>query len=198
MMSKTHLTVGMATALALSTISTPTECVAALAGGAIGGVLADVDIIKDDYKSDALIGELLAAGITAIVAIIDYIFNWGICRYIIKNKITSIVGLISLAVLWIVGFSKDHRSFTHSIFAMMLYSGSIALVYPSMGTACLLGYLSHLLLDIMNKKKIQLLFPKKGGICFGWCYANKVANKIFMILGFIATILLLIYRIVIM
>lgn len=196
MMSKTHLTVGMATALALSTINTPTECAVALAGGAIGGVLADVDILKDDYKSDALIGELLAVGITAIVVGIDYILNWGICRYIIGNQITSTVGLISLAVLWIVGFSKEHRSFTHSIFAMMLYSYSIALVYPQMGTACLLGYLSHLLLDIMNKKKIQLLFPKKGGICFGWCYANKAANKVFMVLGAIATILLLIDKIV--
>lgn len=196
MMSKTHLTVGMATALALSAINTPTECAVALAGGAIGGVLADVDILKNDYKSDALIGELLAVGITVIVVGIDYILNWGICRYIIGSQITSIVGLISLAVLWIVGFLKNHRSFTHSIFAMMLYSGSIALVYPHMGIACLWGYLSHLLLDIMNKKKIQLFFPKKGGICFGWFYANKVANKVFMVLGFIATILLLIYKIV--
>ena len=37
MMSKTHLAIGMATALALSTISTPAECAVALAGGAIGG-----------------------------------------------------------------------------------------------------------------------------------------------------------------
>lgn len=161
MLSKTHLTVGMATALALSTINTPAECAVALAGGAIGGVLADVDILKNDYKSDALIGELLAVGITVIVVGIDYILNWGICRYIIGSQITSIVGFISLAVLWIVGFSKEHRSFTHSIFAMVIYSGSIALVYPQMGTACLLGYQSHLLLDIMNKKRYNCFFRKK-------------------------------------
>ncbi len=197
MMSKTHLAIGMATALALSTISTPAECAVALAGGAIGGVLADVDILKDDYKRDALTGELLAFGITAIVVGIDYFLNWGICRYIIESHIIPIVGLISFTVLWFIGFSKDHRTFTHSIFAMILYSGSIALVYPQMGTACLLGYLSHLLLDILNKKKIQLFFPKECGICFGWCYANKAANNVLMALGFVATILLLVYKIVI-
>ena len=81
MMSKTHLAIGMATALALSNVNTPSDCIAALAGGAISGVLADVDVLKNDYKKDALIGELLAFGITAIVFGIDYILNLGICDY---------------------------------------------------------------------------------------------------------------------
>lgn len=198
MMSKTHLFVGMATALALSNINTPADCVAVLAGGAVGGVLADVDILKDDYKSDALMGELFAIAITAILVGMDFLFNWGVWRYIIANRIISIVGVVGMVILWAIGFAKDHRTFTHSIIAMLSYSLCATLIYPRLGIACMLGYMSHLLLDILNKKKIQLFYPLKGGICFGWCYANKAANKIFMFLGLIAMIILLVYRIVFM
>ena len=67
MMSKTHLAMGMAVALAVVQPKQANECIAALIGGAAGGVLADIDTLDNDYKSDALVGQLLATGITVFL-----------------------------------------------------------------------------------------------------------------------------------
>ncbi len=104
MMSKTHLTVGMADALAFTSINTPAECAIAIAGGAIGGVLADVDTLDNDYHADALIGELLAFGTLGIVFVLDHFFKWGICNSIagkIANKVFMWLGFIATLVLFI-------------------------------------------------------------------------------------------------
>jgi len=196
MMSKTHLSVGMAAALAVSPITNVNTCLLALAGGAIGGVIADVDILDNDYESDALTGELIALGITVIFAIVDFFSNGGVCNYVVNNSICAIIGAIGFFILWIIGYNCDHRKFTHSLLALVLFSLCVALIYPELGVAFAFGYFSHLLLDILNKKGIQLLFPLKIGICLKLCYASKFANKLFMILGFIAIPVLIIGQVI--
>ena len=79
MMSKTHLAVGMATSLAVIQPTSFQECAIAVIGGAVGGVLADNDILDNDYHADALIGQLLAIGLVAITFLFDYFFDFGIC-----------------------------------------------------------------------------------------------------------------------
>lgn len=197
MMSKTHLTVGMADALAFTSINTPAECAIAIAGGAIGGVLADVDTLDNDYHADALIGELLAFGTLGIVFVLDHFFKWGICNSIIADRNQSILGFIGVVVLWIIGFKQNHRKFTHSILATFLYPISLGMIYRPLAWVCFVGYISHLILDLLNKKGIQLFFPLKSTFCLYLCYAGKIANKVFMWLGFIATIVLFIYRVLV-
>ena len=194
MMSKTHLSVGMAAALAVSPAANLSECLIILAGGAIGGVIPDVDILDDDYKHDALIGEVVAFSLL-IVSVIASIFNGNpIINYVTAHKLLAIIGGIGFIVLWFVGFSSDHRDFTHSFLCMLLFSICIVLIYPSFFVPFAIGYFSHLALDILNKKGIRLFFPSDKEICFGLCYASKIGNAIFMIIGFIATAFLIIYR----
>lgn len=198
MMSKTHLTIGIATALAAVSVSTPADCLAVLAGGAVGGVVADVDTIKNDYKADALIGELIAAGIVAVTFLVDYFFLKDITGYISDSIWAAIGGIIGFVVIWVIGFGTDHRTFTHSIVALALFSVCTGLVYPKLGMACFWGYVSHLVLDLLNKKGIQLFYPLKPRPCFRACYADQTANKVFMYVGLGATVLLLIFRVVLM
>lgn len=195
MMSKAHLSMGMATSLAVIQPKNLSECMFVLVGGAIGGVLADIDILDNDYKSDALIGQLLAVGIAVVVCGIDYFFKMGVCNYVLhKNWFITIIGGIGFCILWIKGFVSDHRGFTHSVVAMLLFSLCLSAIYPLVGVTCLAGYSSHLMLDLLNKRKIRLFYPISGGICLKLCYANKTANKIFVYVGFILTVILLVIR----
>lgn len=193
MMGKTHYAIGMAATIAATQPKNIKECVIALSAGALGGVFADIDTIKNDYKHDALIGQLLAYGTVGIVLLFDYFAKLGILSSIMhENFITTIVGLTMYLIITIVGGISKHRTFTHSFLAVLLSSIAMTLIYMPFGIPYMIGYLSHLGLDILNKKKVPLLFPKGDGICLGWCYANKVSNTVFMILGFIAVPVLLI------
>jgi len=41
-----------------------------------------------------------------------------------------------------------------------------------------IGFLSHVFLDLLNKKRVQLLYPSMvGNVCLGLCYANRIANR---------------------
>ncbi len=198
-MSKTHLTMGMATSLSVALFAMQPQnlsnTLVALAGGAIGGVLADVDTVNNDYKHDALIGQFSGFSLLALVTAIDYYMKLGICDHVLSsNKIVSIIAGVVFIAVYIIGFISEHRTLTHSLLAMSLFSGCFALVYPRLGLAALIGYASHLLLDLLNKKDVPLLFPYKKGICFRLCYASKTANAVFMLIGFVVTFGLLVYR----
>ena len=107
MMAKTHLTMGMATSLAVSFFAIKPETLSdnliVLAGGAVGGVLADVDTVDNDSENhDAFLGQFLSAVLLAIVLIIDYNSKLGVCEYVInQNRTLSIIGGIALVVLYI-------------------------------------------------------------------------------------------------
>lgn len=196
MMSKTHLAVGLASSLLVFQPTSFGECVIAIIGGSVGGVLADNDILDNDYQSDALIGQVMAFGITGICVFLDYIFKLGMCQMIYKQPTLPIIGGIGFFVLYIVGFCSEHRKFTHSFLAMILYGIATSLIYESFAIPFTTAYFSHLLLDICNKKKVFLFYPLKKGICLNICYANKSANNVLMYVGFSITGILLIISLI--
>ena len=196
MMSKTHLSIGMATALALCPITGLNSCLLALAGGALGGVIPDVDILDNDYKNDALNGELAAFGTLAFAVVVNFLTGGNIISTVLAYKWSAIVGAVAFIILWIKGYHCPHRGFTHSLLSMVLFTISIGLIYSPISIPFLFGYFSHLMLDILNKKKIRLLFPFKGGVCLNLCYANKKANTVFMVGGFVATAILLAFHLI--
>ena len=100
--------------------------------------------------------------------------------------------LSGLIALYIFGTKKNHRKFTHSLLALIIYSIPIALIYEPILEYFMIGYFSHLLIDLLNKRGIQLLFPLKFKFCFKLCYADGLGNKLLMVLGLVVTILLLI------
>lgn len=196
MMGKTHFTIGLATSLAVVRPKTIDECLVAVVAGTIGGVLADNDILDNDYHSDALIGQLLAIGTTLLSLILDYFLQIGICQSIIARPLWSLLGGIVFIALWIAGFLSDHRTFTHSLTALAAYSIAVVLIHPPLLVGFAAAYLSHLILDILNKKKVPILYPLNFGICFKMCYANKTANKVFMYIGFAASGILLLISVI--
>lgn len=45
------------------------------------------------------------------------------------------------------------------------------------------GFLSHLVTDIFNKKKVRLLYPMRGGVSLGLFHAYGLANRIFFMVA---------------
>ena len=191
MMSKTHLTIGMASSLAVFSPETAPACCLAIIGGALGGVTSDIDIVKHDYKHDALLGQIYALFITIVVLICDCFFDLGVCSSIINgNKKMELAGVIIFLGLYIAGYVSKHRTFTHSLLAMILFSIAISCICIDLGPYYLIGFFSHLVLDSLNKKEISILWPKKKGICFKCCNAMSGANTALMYIGLITTVFL--------
>jgi inner membrane protein len=54
-----------------------------------------------------------------------------------------------------------------------------------------IGFATHLLLDLLNRKGEQLLYPLKNTYCLGVCSSSGVVNDILFAFGLVATIFLL-------
>lgn len=196
MMGKTHVAIGTFSALLLLQPTTVPECALAIAGGALGGVTADIDTVGNDYKHDALIGQLLSLAIAGSMILCNFISDGGVIREILNtNRTIIIIGAVAYLVLLIKGYLSDHRTFTHSFLAAILFTLAIGLIYTPISASYFVGYLSHLFMDVLNKKDVPLLYPLKKGVCLKLCYAGKTANEAFMWIGFIGSIALAVYLI---
>ena len=197
MMSKTHITVGIAASLAVCRPSTIGGVLASIAGGAIGGVFCDIECKSTPEMRDALYGRLIAAGIAGGMLALDAILHSGIWISILSQD-RFLLGLsaIVLIVTCLIGRFSEHRTFTHSILFVLLVTFGFFCLTDVFLFPVLAGGLSHLIIDTFNKKPVPWLYPlRKKGICFYVCYASKIGNTILMWVGLAGSILLLGWRI---
>lgn len=185
MMGKTHIAAGVAASTALLTFVpafSDAPITAALIGGAAGGIFSDVDVESNDYCKDALYARIIAGIIIVLSFLIDWIMHLGVCDYIaFHNYRLEIIGVGCFACICLVGaFVSKHRTFTHSLLAMILTGASLALFCWPLVPFYLAGFISHLILDILNKQEVQILFPLGDGFCLGLCYAKGVVNVVFL------------------
>ena len=76
---------------------------------------------------------------------------------------------------------------------MVLETACLWLIFPDTALPFAAAFASHVLLDMMNKRSVRLFYPAKKGLCLGWCYSDRMANKMFAACGtvwLIAAILL--------
>ena len=194
-MSKTHIAVGVASALVIAQTGSAESCVAAMIGGSIGGIIADCDITPSRAHKDALIGRIVVIAVSVVSLAIDYWYGVGVCDYLVGSLgVWLIVGIVLFAALRFVGGHTDHRSFTHSLVGMAAFCGSFYLICEPLLPYFVIGYASHLVLDITNKQGIQLFWPFKANASLGLCRAKGVSNSVVLVLGIAVAALLLAYR----
>ncbi len=191
MMGKTHLAVGLAASLAVTAPDTLPDCLTAVIGGCVGGVLADCDILDNDHKLASFSVQFVAAGVTALALVLDGVLNLGIVRAMMERQAAVTAGMIAFAVLWLLGVFSGHRTFTHSVTALLLYTFAAYVIHPPLTVGFAAAYLSHLLIDLLNRKNLPLLYPLKSGICFKLFYADGLANRLFFLAGTVASAYLL-------
>lgn len=194
MMGKTHMVVGMAMALAVTTPDTVGGFITAIVGGAVGSSISDIDVNVSKHNKDALYTRLVSTGLVPVALLIDLIFDGGIINYMRECSVVNrVIGVLLFVLMCLFGKFQEHRGFTHSLLALALFSISIALFCLPLLVPFATGYASHLVLDLLNKRSIKLFYPINKGVCFKLCYANKTVDKVLFLLGSVATVVLLVF-----
>ena len=189
MMGKTHIAIGVATAYLITQPTTTTEFVAATVGGSLGGIMADIDVKIDRSNKyaqkasmDALYGEILAIALSTCALGGEYLLGQ-IVQSTVAHWQVAVVGAVLFIVLTVIGEMSAHRDWTHSLFAMILFSAAVFLISIPVGMPFLIGYASHLLIDLLNKSPIRIFYPLKKGLCIKACYADRIGNEMLLVGG---------------
>ena len=160
----------------------------------LGGLVPDVDL--KDSTSDKLFDRLMTSLITIVLMsfVIKYFFDIDLyykikeCSYI--NYLISICLFIVMAFL---GSKSSHRSFTHSILGLFVYSTILSYGFGmNVIIPYFVSHLSHIFLDLFNKKGIALFYPSKYRFCFNLCESNGKVNKFLFVLFSILIIFVLV------
>lgn len=196
MMSKTHLTVGVAASLAVCMPNSAEGLFAAVIGGAAGGILCDIDCRSRPRMRDVLHGRLAALAITGILLTADGIMHTGVIDSITSpNRQNLVLGCITLLIICMTGRASGHRTFSHSLLFVFLITYGFYCISPIFMLPVLAGGLSHLVIDTLNRRPVPWLYPFKAGrFCLKLCRVNKTGNNILMWTGLAVSIVLIFWR----
>lgn len=188
LLGKTHMIIGVASSLAITAPETAPEFLLAVGLGAAGAAISDIDVETSNIHRNMGKAILLIIAAAAVILGLDIFLKTGIVHKITKDS--SILRIAAGCLLFIIvcafGKEQPHRSFMHSFLALLLLDCALGLIWPKLIAYFTVGFLSHLILDTLNKKKLSLLYPLKGGFCMGLFCADGLANQIFYIAGCIA------------
>jgi inner membrane protein len=187
----THITAGIASATLVTQPSTVGECVVAIVGGSAGGIICDIEVHSNRYIRDALYARIAVAAIALVSLLADVLMHGPMSTYVTETNETILLSGAALVVgVSLFGRFQPHRTFTHSLLALLLLSMGVAMVCLPLTAAFAVGFLSHVVLDLLNKKRVQLFYPSKvGNVCLSLCYANGIANKFFLGLGILGSVI---------
>ncbi|SDM61038.1 metal-dependent hydrolase [Lachnospira pectinoschiza] len=195
MQTNTHLAVGACLGLTL-TLAAPREItVLGLCATSIGAIIPDIDIDGTGKKETKYIIMGISAALALVPVLAGLVCMPGIFELLKRTSLMSLTtsaaakGTISLdfiafLIRTILGFTlfiglcafsnkTDHRTFSHSFMGTALFTFSIALINPLAAGFFLLGYLSHIGLDLLNYRPVMLMYPKKRGFSFRFCYSKS-------------------------
>lgn len=191
MLGKTHFVVGVATVMTVTQPERVSELILAVGIGGLGALISDIDAGTSESHHEADKITMLSVIVVLGILALDYFFHAGIMERIVENSGYMSVTMGILLFVGICAFGKEqpHRSFMHSFLALMLFSLAISLIWKKAVRYFVVGFLSHLVIDIFNKKKVRLLYPLKGGISLGLFRAYGLVNGIFFLVGSAAMVL---------
>lgn len=192
MLGKTHLAIGVAAATAIIQPESAFECLSAVLAGTVGGVICDIDNLRNDGKMDSAAIQCFAAAAAVCLLAADYFLDTGVCAAALRQDRQRLIpGAAAYILLWIIGYFSNHRGFTHSLAAGAMFTQAVRMICPPLAIPFGAAYASHIAIDLLNKKGLRLLWPLKGGVRLGWCYSDRTANTLLFQLGILASIFFL-------
>jgi len=184
MLAKAHIAVGMAAAFSIRRPETAAEALPVITGGALGCLICDLDCENRSEKSESSRWRLIMAVTAAVALIEDHLLGAGMWKSLGHgSSYLWFAGMAAFVIICIFADGSGHRGFSHSLLAMALETLCIWLIFPSAAVPFAIAFASHVLLDMMNKRSVRLFYPAKKGICLGWFYADRLANKAFAAAG---------------
>ena len=185
----------MAAAFSIVRPETVAEALPVIAGGALGCLICDLDCENKSEKSDSSHWRVVMVLVAAAALIEDYLLDAGMWRTLGHagaslwspsvqiGQYLWFAGLAGFIITCVFASGSGHRGFSHSLLALALETIFLWLVFPATAMPFAIAFVSHVLLDMMNKRSVRLFYPAKKGMCLGWFYADKLANKLVALCG---------------
>ena len=178
---RTHLAAGYAAVLYTFSPDTLTELILSTGTAAIGSVISDVDASESHSRNNlAKVSAVTFLSIAGVLAADHFAGTDIASRFSSSASLVRLfTGFLIFLGVCIFGAHLPHRSFMHSIAGTIAVTFSFSLILPSAGPYMAVSMLSHIIIDMLNKKKVQLFFPlPKPRIGFGICSADGSINNL--------------------
>ena len=180
MEKKTHVMCANLVSICLMRPDSISKLLITCGGATLGGLVPDVDL--KDSTSDKLFDRLMTSLITIVLMSVFIKYFFGIDLYCKIKECSELFNYLISICLFIVmaylGSKSSHRSFTHSILGLIVYSGILSYGFnTNVILPYFISHLSHIILDLFNKKGVALFYPSKYKLCFGICESNGKVNK---------------------
>ncbi len=88
---------------------------------------------------------------------------------------------------FIINFIFGHRKFIHSLFFALILSFILKIFFNNYYIPFLIGFLSHLVLDILTKQGVYLFYPFKFRI-HGFIKTNGIFERVFLVFLVVANL----------
>lgn len=181
MQGKTHIAGAVALTTLITQPKTIGELLLCVGVSAVGGAICDIDV--DGSIGNKKLKQISGFGIVVLIFVIVALLTGKAEFSVVMNRENSIIrtifGVATMFILCWFGKKQPHRTFMHSILGVILISLSSYLIFTEIWIYMFLGMTSHIILDLFNKKKIQLFYPlKKPKFALGLCFANSMVNTV--------------------
>ena len=184
MLSKTHIAIGLASTMAILAPETTQELCPILVGASWGSIMCDIDC-KFSRSKDAVLGRSIAGVLSAGAIYEDVMLKGQMYSFWENAKIIPMV--LAVIIFLINGYfarESEHRFFSHSLIAFALFAGSLFFICRPVVLPFIIGFVSHLLLDLLNYRPVHILYPMKKGFSLKICKAKSRVNIGIMMAGY--------------
>ena len=194
MEKKTHVMCANFVSLCLMRPSSISSLLVTCSVSTLGALVPDVDL--KDSTSDKLFDRLMTSLITIVImsVFIKYFFDIDLyCKIKECSYINYLVSICLFIVMAYLGSKSSHRSFTHSILGLFVYTAILSYGFgSSVIVPYFISHLSHIILDLFNKKGVGIFYPSKFRVCFKLCESNGKVNRFLFILFSLLVVIVLV------
>lgn len=191
MTGKTHAAVGICAASFLLVPKTDFKtAILGLGFCIIGSYATDSDLTVS--KAGHVITDVVygIAALTLIYLILIFKLHYNVLSAFNKENVmisgNNLIGAILIIGSIVVGRITGHRKYMHSLLGFFIMNTGVWLIAPKFVVWFGLGYLLHMLVDLLNEKPEALLFPlKKGRLCFSICKSKGTVNWLISTIAYI-------------
>ncbi len=183
---RTHAAVGIASAAVLSLILNVKCSYVFFIGAAIGSLTPDIDLNNSTiskYLNKVIIAMSVILSIVLCVHLKPGIYN-------LQNHFIS-SGLFIISMASLISRLTGHRMFSHSLLGFGAFSYGIYILYRPIFAGFVVGYASHILIDLLNYQGEALVFPFKGSYSFRLCKAGGIMDKSMLVISIVVLITLM-------
>lgn len=190
MLKKTHLAVGTAVSLCVLQPVNIRELLIGTGAAMLGSLISDMD--SDSSKTNKYMDRIVEVIALLVITLVAFsVFReQNMLSWLLDDKIMSlnVIAFVLFFVICAFGKEQPHRSFMHSLLGFFSLYGCVKVIYPIAAPYFGIAFLSHLMIDLLNRKGVRIFYPLKKGFCLGLCSASGLVNDLLLKIGLLVSL----------